>query len=112
MLTVVQHYHTQIIVNFLIIYTIIRHKSVDVRKLQVAILALSFREMSLTDRILSRGTSSHEFASRFGLEFFIREKTANHSRPQTELLAARRSRSPLSGPINNLIGNDVIHPAL
>ena len=36
------------------IYTIIRHKSVDVRKFQVAILAQSFREMSLTDRIIPR----------------------------------------------------------
>ena len=34
------------------IYTIICHKSVVVRKLQVAILARSPREMSLTDRIL------------------------------------------------------------
>ena len=37
-----------------IIYTIIRHKSVDVRKRQVAILARSPREMSETDRILPR----------------------------------------------------------
>ena len=37
-----------------IIYTIIRHKSVAVRKLQVAILARSPREMSQTDRILPR----------------------------------------------------------
>ena len=40
------------------IYTIILHKSVclsvGVRKLQVAILARSSREMSLTDRILPR----------------------------------------------------------
>ena len=36
------------------IYTIIRHKSVDVRKLEVAILARSPREMSQTDRILPR----------------------------------------------------------
>ena len=36
------------------IYTIIRHKSVDVLKLQVAILARSPREMSQTDRILPR----------------------------------------------------------
>ena len=37
-----------------IIYTIIRHKSVHVCKLQVAILARSPREMSQTDRILPR----------------------------------------------------------
>ena len=39
---------------FLTIYTIICLKSVPVRKLQVAILALSPREMSHTDRILPR----------------------------------------------------------
>ena len=49
-------------------------KSVGVRKLQVAILARSPREMSLTYRIF-RGTSCHEFASQFGLDFFIRENT-------------------------------------
>ena len=38
----------------IIIYTIIGHKSVDVRKLQVAILARSPQEMSQTDRILPR----------------------------------------------------------
>ena len=37
-----------------VIYTIICLKSVDVRKLQVAILARSPREMSETDRILPR----------------------------------------------------------
>ena len=37
-----------------VIYTIICLKSVDVRKLQVAILARSPREMSQTDRILLR----------------------------------------------------------
>ena len=37
-----------------IIYTIIRHKSVDVRKLQVTILARSPRKMYQTDRILPR----------------------------------------------------------
>ena len=42
------------IYNLFYIYTIIRHKSVDVRKLQVAILARSPREMSQTDRILPR----------------------------------------------------------
>ena len=35
------------------IYTIIRHKAVDIRKLQIAILARSPREMSQTSRILS-----------------------------------------------------------
>ena len=41
-------------VQFMLIYTIICLKSVDVRKLQVAILARSPREMSQTDRILPR----------------------------------------------------------
>ena len=68
------------------IYPIIRHKSVDVRKLQVAILARSTREMFQIDRILPRYTMS-----RVRVNFFIREKIANDSRP------ARRSRSPLCG---------------
>ena len=41
-----------------IIYTILCLKSVDVRKVQVAILARFPREMSQTDRILSRYTLS------------------------------------------------------
>ena len=31
--------------------------------------------------VSSRGTSCHEFASQFGLEFFIREKNPNQTRP-------------------------------
>ena len=73
------------------IYTIIRHKSVDVRKLQVAILARSPREMSQTDRILPRYILSRVRVSVRPRLFVIREQTANHSRP------ARRSRSPLCG---------------
>ena len=92
------------------IYTIIRHKSVHVRKLQVAILAQSFREMSLTDRILPRYILSRVRVSVRPRIFLYAKK------PQTTLaripIYARRSRSPLSGQINNLIGNDVIHPAL
>ena len=86
------------------IYTIIRHKSVHVRKLQVAILAQSFREMSLTDRILLRYILSR-------VRVWVRPIIFVYAKnPQTTV--ARRSRSPLSGQINNLIGNDVIHPAL
>ena len=67
------------------IYTIIRHKSVHVRKLQVAILAQSFWEMSLTDRILPRYILSRVHVSVRPRNFFMREKTANHSRPHTDL---------------------------
>ena len=62
------------------IYTIIRHKSVDVRKRQVAILARSPREMSQTDRILPGYILSRVCVSVRPIIFFIREKTANHSR--------------------------------
>ena len=92
------------------IYTIIRHKSVHVRKLQVAILAQSFREMSLTDRILPRYILSRVRVSVRPRIFLYAKKS------QTTVaripIYARRSRSPLSGQLNNLIGNDVIHPAL
>ena len=60
-------------------YTIILHKSVclsvGVRKLQVAILAPSSREMTLTDRILSR---VHVEPSVRPSSFFIREKLPNN----------------------------------
>ena len=42
------------VLELLLIYTIIRHKYVAVRKLQVAIIARSPRELSQTDRILPR----------------------------------------------------------
>ena len=83
------------------IYTIICLKSVGVRKLQVTILARSPREMSQTDRI-------HEFASQFGLEFFIREKTPNQTRPHVIYF---KSLDPLCGQINNCIGNCRTDPA-
>ena len=52
---------------------------VDVHKLQVAILARTSREMSLTVRIdWHYRTSCHEFASQFGLAIFVYAKT-----PQT-----------------------------
>ena len=57
------------------IYTIILHKSVDVRKLQVAILARSSREMSLTDRILPRYFLSRVRVSVRPRIFYTRKKT-------------------------------------
>ena len=76
---------------FRIIYTIIRHKSVDVHKLQFAILARSPREMSQTDRIIPRYILSRVRVSVRPRILVYAKKTANHSRP------ARRSRSPLFG---------------
>ena len=82
-MNVMQYTHTQVAHTFLssksttTIYTIICLKSVclsvSVRKLQVAILARSSREMSLTDRIVWQYI--HEFASQFGLAFFYTRKT-------------------------------------
>ena len=69
------------------IYTIILLKSVclsvGVRKLQVAILARSSREMSLTVRIVWQYISCHEFASQFGLAFFYTRKTSINYRYET-----------------------------
>ena len=59
--------------KFCYIYSIIRHKSVDVRKRQVAIVARSPREMSQTDRILPRYILSRVRVS-VRPRFFIREK--------------------------------------
>ena len=78
-----------------LIYPIICLKSVDVRRMQVVILALSPREMSQTDRILPRYILSRVRVL-FRPRFFIREKTANHSRPHTSILDAE---------INNAIGS-------
>ena len=58
----------------------------------------------------SRGTSCHEFASHFGLEFVIREKTANQSRPITDRSApptvrtAQQFERPIITP-----GGDLCH---
>ena len=82
------------------IYTIICLKSVGVRKLQVAIIALSPREMSLTDRILPMYILSRVRVSVRPRIFFIREKTPNQSRPHVVY-----SMDPLCGQINNWIGN-------
>ena len=62
----------------LIIYPIICLKSVDVRRLQVVILALSPREMSQTDRILPRYILSRVRVSVRPRIFYTR-KTENHS---------------------------------
>ena len=85
-----------------IIYTIICLKSVGVRRWQVAILARSPREMSLTDRILPRYILSRVRVSQFGLEFLYAKKT------QTRLA---RMLDPLCGQINNWIGNCRTDPA-
>ena len=75
------------------IYTIILHKYVDVRKLQVAILARSPREMSLTDRILPRYILSRVRVSVRPRIFFTRKK------PQSTVLFT--SMDPFCGQINN-----------
>ena len=54
---------------------LIKSLSIYVRKLQVAILARSSREMSLTVRIVWQYILCHEFASQFGLAFFYTRKT-------------------------------------
>ena len=69
---------TQWVTKLACIYTIICLESVGVRKLQVAILAVSPREMYLIDRILpryilSRVLTSSRLSSAYN--FFIREKT-------------------------------------
>ena len=62
------------------IYTIICLKSVGVRRRQVAILARSPREMSLTDRILPRYILSRVCVSVRPRIFYTR-KTPNQTRP-------------------------------
>ena len=56
-------------------------KSVDVRRLQVAILARSPREMSQTDRILTRYFLSRVRVSVRPRIFLYAKKLPNHSRP-------------------------------
>ena len=67
------------LVIIIIIYTIICLKYVVVRKLQVAILARSPREMSQTDRIVWKHTLSRVRISVRPRIGFIREKTPNLS---------------------------------
>ena len=67
-------------VAIIIIILLICLKSVGVRKLQVAILALSPREMSLTDRILPRYTMSRVRVSVRPIIFLYAKKKPNQSR--------------------------------
>ena len=62
------------IYNLSYIYTIIRHKSVDVRKLQAAILTRSPREMSQTDRIVWKHILSRVRVSVRPRIFYTRKK--------------------------------------
>ena len=82
------------------IYTIICLKSVGVRKLQVAILARSPREMFLTDRILPRYILSRVRVSVRPIIFFMR-KNPNQSRTRMLFI----SIDPLCGQLNNWIGS-------
>ena len=64
------------------LYYIIPLKSVEVSKLQVAILALSSREMYQTVRIVCKHILSHKLASQFGLAIFLFAKnTQNLGKP-------------------------------
>ena len=59
--------------------------------------------------VSSRGTSCHEFASQFDLEFFIREKTPNQTRPNGVYF--KSCMDPLCGQLNKWIGNCRTDPA-
>ena len=87
------------------IYTIICLKSVGVRKRHVAILALSSREMSLTDRILPRYILSRVRVSVRPRIFVYAKKN------QTRLACMLFISSRLCGQINNWIGNCRTDPA-
>ena len=74
-----------LIAHMVVIYPIICLKSVDVRRLQVAILARSPREMSQTDRILPRYFLSRVRVSVRPRIFYTRKKLQKHSlRPITD----------------------------
>ena len=90
------------------IYTIIRHKSVDVRKLQVVILARSFREMSLTDRILPRHILSRVRVS-VRPRIFLYAKKNQTSRPLTDRPGRMLQRHRPS-ELRNLKGSLYLHP--
>ena len=85
-----------ILIIIIIIYTIICLKSVGVRKLQVAILALSPREMSLTDRILPRYILSRDRVS-------VRPRIVLYAKKtQTRVVRMLFTlMDPLCGQINN-----------
>ena len=85
-----------------VIYTIICLKSVVVRTLQVAILARSPREMSLTDRIPSRYILSRVRVS-------VRPRIFLYAKnPQTRVAVYF---DPLCDQINNRIGYCITEPA-
>ena len=69
-------YNTHALLHY-IIYTIILLKSVEVSKLQVAILARSSRKMSQTVCIVWKP----KFASQFGLAIFYTRKTQKLGKP-------------------------------
>ena len=87
-------YNIQQVISFSqLIYTIIPLKYVGVRKLQVAILARSSREMSLTVSrayrmlVSSGSTSCQEFASQLGLAFFFVYAKNSHKLSRKPILA-------------------------
>ena len=86
------------------IYTIICLKSVDVRKLQVAILARSPREMSQTDRIIPRYILSRVRVS-------VRPRILLYVREKKHVVYFKSYLDPLCGQINNRIGNCRTDPA-
>ena len=88
------------------LYTIICLKSVGVRKLHVAILARSPREMSQTDRILPRYILSRVRVSVRPRIFLYAKK--NQTRVARKLFI---SIDPLCGQINYWIGNCRNDPA-
>ena len=83
-----------------LIYTIICLKSVNVRKVQVAILARLPREMSQTDRILPRYTLSRVRISFRPRIFYTRKNRKPQSPGPPQSITALRQ-------INNSIGTDI-----
>ena len=77
------------------IYPIMCLNYVDIRSMQVVILALSPREISQTDRILPKYILSRVRVSVRPRIVYTRKKNANHCRPHTSIRAAE---------INNGIG--------
>ena len=86
------------------IYTIVCLKSVDVRRLQVAILAQSPREMSQTDRILPRYFLSRVRVSIRPRIFYTRKNSQTKVGPITD-----RPRHRPSERRNNLKGILYLH---
>ena len=92
------------------IYTIILLRSVTVSKLQVAILARLSRE-NLKLFVSTDSTSSHEFASQFGLAiFYMRKNTQKLSRrPSPEQVFVECAGHGLSIGSDNMSGNNSDH---